>query len=108
MEKTPTFLQRILDALEMKPWQLAQAIGVPHREIKAMLAPRHALAEMDRDDTWWLIAAYVDKRLALTLAIKADLNAALQRDRVKRAAQLQRWQRVPQDPLSSRIKRSSS
>lgn len=91
MEKTPTFLQRIIDALELTPHKLAKAIGVPRKEIEAMLAPRHALAEIDRDATWWLIAEYVDKRLAMTMAVKADLNAALQRDRAQRAARLDRW-----------------
>lgn len=89
-EKTPTFLQRILDALELTPHTLAKAIGVKRREIEAMLAPRHALAEIDRDDTWQRIAEYVDKRLALTLAVKAELNAALQQDRARHAARLQR------------------
>lgn len=90
IEKTPTFLRRILDALELTPHALAKAIGVSRREIEAMLAPRHALAEIDRDDTWWRIAEYVDKRLAQTLAVKADLNAALQQDRARRAARLDR------------------
>lgn len=89
-EKTPTFLQRIIDALELTPHKLATAIDVPRREIEAMLAPRHALAEIDRDETWWRIAEYVDKRVAMSLAVKAELNAALQQDRTRRAARLDR------------------
>lgn len=88
--KDETFLQRICIALEVTPRGLARKLGVPYKEIEPLLSPRHMLAEIDRDPTWWKIAEYVDKRMAMHMAVKNELNKALQQDRTKRAARLAR------------------
>lgn len=80
-----TFLWRILHALDEHPYELAKNIGVRHKDIKAMLGDRQTLADIDRDETWWLISEYVNRKLGSLLAVKAELNKALQSDRARRA-----------------------
>lgn len=67
---------------------LAHNIGVPYAELEPLLAKRHMLAEIDRDETWWKISEYVDRRLGTLLAIRHELNASLQRDRARRAVRV--------------------
>lgn len=83
-----TFLWRICKALDEPPRMLALNIGVSYDELAPLLDERHKLAEIDRDETWWLIYEYANKRLGEIMAIKAEMDAALQRDRSKRAARL--------------------
>lgn len=100
--KDETFLQRICTALEVTPRGLARKLGVPYKEIEPLLSPRHMLAEIDRDPTWWKISEFVDRRIAMHMAVKNELNKALQQDRVKRAARLGRLQRRDSVSLSKR------
>lgn len=83
-----TFLWRICKALDEPPRVLAANIGVPYSELKPLLAPRHELAEMDRDEVWWRLSEYVNQRLGLMMAIRSELNKALQRDRANRAVRI--------------------
>lgn len=67
---------------------LAANIGVPYGELAPLLDARHLLAEIDRDEVWWLIGEYTDRRLGDLLAVRQELNMALQRDRSKRAVRI--------------------
>lgn len=67
---------------------LAANIGVPYDELAPLLEPRHLLAEIDRDEVWWKVGEYADRRLGEIMAIRSELNAALQRDRSNRAVRL--------------------
>lgn len=83
-----TFLWRICKALGEEPEELARRLGVPFAEVKPLLDPLHRLAELDRDEVWWKLFEYVDKRLGLILAVRTELNKALQKDRTKRAVRI--------------------
>ena len=83
-----TFLWRICKALDEPPRMLAANIGVPYDELAPLLDARHRLAEIDRDEVWWKIGEYADRRLGDILAIRQELNTALQRDRSKRAVRI--------------------
>lgn len=78
---------------------LAAELGVPYSEIAPLLDDRYLIAEIDRDETWWMIAEYVDKRLGEIMAIRLELSRSLQRDRTKRALRIEH--------LKSRTKKSS-
>lgn len=93
-EATSTFLWRICHALDEPPRMLAKNIGLPYEEIAPLLRSRHTVAEIDKDDTWWAINSYVDRKLGLLLAIKADLNRALQKDRAKRLMRIKDFERM--------------
>ena len=75
---------RICKALDEPPRMLASNLGIPYSELEPLLKERYLVAEIDRDETWWLIAEHVGKRLALLMAIKLELEKALQRDRAAR------------------------
>lgn len=83
-----SFLWRVCKALDEPPRMLAANIGVPYEELEPLLYDRHKLAELDRDEVWWKIAEYADKRMGLIMAIRVELNKALQRDRAKRAVRV--------------------
>ena len=83
-----TFLWRICKALDEPPRMLAANLGVPYSELAPLLDERHLLAEIDRDETWWILSEYVSKRLGLMLAIRSELDKALQQDRSKRAVRI--------------------
>lgn len=67
---------------------LAANIGVDYDELAPLLDARHKLAEIDRDEVWWKIGEYVDRRIGTMLAIRSELNKALQHDRQKRAVRI--------------------
>lgn len=83
-----TFLWRICKALDEPPRMLALNIGVDYSDLATMLDARHLLAEIDRDEVWWKIAEYADRRLGEIMAVRHELNVALQKDRSKRAVRL--------------------
>lgn len=68
---------------------LAANIGVKYEELEPLLGTRHQLAEIDRDEVWWRISEYTDRRLGEIMAIKLEFSRALQRDRVKRAFRIE-------------------
>lgn len=84
------FLLRVCKALGMKPTELAEAIGVPYADIHKMLAPRHIVVEIDRDETWWKISEIIDLRIGLLMAARHELQKALQQDRAKRSLRVER------------------
>lgn len=83
-----TFLWRICKALDEPPRMLAANIGVDYADLEPLLDPRHMLAEIDRDEVWWKLSEYVDRRLGLILAVRTELTKALHKDRAKRAARI--------------------
>lgn len=80
-----SFLWRVCKALDEPPRMLAANMGVPYEELAPLLDERHKLAEIDRDEVWWKLAEYVDRRMGLILAVRSELNKALQQDRQRRA-----------------------
>lgn len=93
-KQSDTFLWRICHALDEPPRMLAHNLGLPYGEIEPLLDERYKLIEVDRDETWWRINEYVDKRLGEIMAIKTELNRALQRDRKKRVLRQERFERI--------------
>jgi hypothetical protein len=79
-----TFLWRICKALDEPPRMLASNLGVPYSDLEPLLDHRHLLAEIDRDEVWWKIGEYVDQKLGDLMAVRTELNRALQRDRSRR------------------------
>lgn len=85
------FLNRICVALDMRPKDLAKRIGVKFSDIELLLGyERSDLVEMDRDETWFLIQDYVNKKLGSLMAIRAEMEAALQKDKVARVLRVER------------------
>lgn len=83
-EQTDTPLWRICHALDETPKTLARNINVAYSELRPLLAEQHQVVDLDRDEVWWLIAEYVDKRTGQMMAIRDDLSRRLQRTRSKR------------------------
>lgn len=92
-----SFLKRICSAMDIKPVELAEMLGVPYADVYKMLGPRARIVEIDMDETWLDIVDYVNTQLGLLLAVKDELNRALQKDKTQRAmryaAALQRGRR---------------
>lgn len=104
MGRTPlpgdTFLWRILYALDVSPEILASDIDVPFSDVAPLLDPRSGLVEMDRDETWQKIFTYVNERIGELMAVRMELNKALQIDRSKRILRYERLlKRVKKPPL---------
>ena len=86
-----TFLVRICYAIGESPRTLARSIGVPYSALEPLLSPRYTVAELDMDEVWLLVEGYVSKRIGLLLAIKYEMNKALQEDRKKRVLKRERF-----------------
>lgn len=85
------FLARILEALDCDLSWLAQEAHVKYDEVLAMHhGTRMQLVAVDQDPAWMAIAAYVDKRIGLLLAVRTELQRKLDLDRLERAAQRKR------------------
>lgn len=80
-----SFLKRICAALDVKPNELADMLGVSYGDVLALLGPRTRVADIDMDEAWYEIAEYVETQLGLLMAVKLELNAALQKDKERRA-----------------------
>lgn len=90
-----SFLWRICHALDETPRVLARNIGVPYKDLEPLLkGPR---VDIDRDEVWWLIDEHVARKLGALLAIRQEMNRALQDDRVRRAARMERFKRLAED-----------
>ena len=85
-----TFLVRICYALQESPRQLAISIGVEYAELEPLLDERYMLVELDRDEVWWKLSEYVDKRLGTVMAVRSELQRYLQKDRARRAVRIER------------------
>ncbi len=85
-----TFLVRICHALQETPRQLAINLGVEYAELEPLLDERHLLVELDRDEVWWKLSEYVDKRLGSVMAVRSELQRYLQKDRARRAVRIER------------------
>lgn len=89
-----SFLWRICHAIDEPPRLLARNIGVPFKELEPLLHHMAGmLVEMDRDEVWWKIDEYVSRKLGMILAIKYEMNKALQRDRKKRVQRQERFRK---------------
>lgn len=94
------FIQRILHALDMTPRDLARELAQREgrsdqvrlsKDIAYLLTKsEHQITDVDRDELWFLIEAYVDEQLAYLLAVKHELNRALQKQREQRILRRQR------------------
>jgi hypothetical protein len=87
MQPDATFKDRVLTALGVTERALANHLNVLPREIRELdeLTPR-LIAE--QDEIWWRLHAYVDERLGLLLALRAELTKALQAERASRALRI--------------------
>ena len=83
-----TFLWRICHALDVPPRMLAARIGVEYAELEPLLDERHKLVEIDRDEVWWKLAEHVNVRIGELMAIRHELDKALQKDRASRAVRI--------------------
>lgn len=83
-----TFLSRICLALNVSPKQLAKELEVPFADVKPFLDQRHVLAEMHNDEFWWKLSEHVSRRLGSLMAIRQELQKAVQHDRARRIARL--------------------
>lgn len=93
-----TFLWRICHALDIPPKELAREIGVDYqKDLAPLLAERRHVVEIDRDETWWLISDFVARRTGLLMAIKLELDRALQKDRAARVTRQKRFDRFHDD-----------
>lgn len=80
-----SFLWRICHALDLTPKELAKSIGVAYKEVEPLLVgQQQMLAEIDRDEVWWLIYEFIGKRMGYMMAVRHELDKALQKDRAKR------------------------
>jgi hypothetical protein len=86
-----SFLWRICHALDEPPPILAKNIGVPYADLKPLLdGQRFMLAEIDREQIWWLIMEHVSKRLGSIMAVRSELDRALQKDRMQRVQRVKK------------------
>lgn len=83
----------------MTPRQLAAKIEVRYKDLEPLLDDRNKIADMDSDEVWWKISRYADVRLGNIMAIRHELNRALQADRGKRIARVAAQRRI--EPRSS-------
>lgn len=93
-DATDGFMGRICVALDKTPREVAKAIGVSYSEVKPFIRLHaHEVGDLDRDEVWWKISAYVSLHTGMLLAVKQELNKGLQKQRVQRVKRMARFQR---------------
>ena len=86
-------LVRCCKALDLSPRQLAAALGHPYSDVEPLLSPHAALADVDRSPVLWAVLELIDRRTALLLAARQELNVNLDRDRARRAVRVSEYSR---------------
>ncbi len=82
------FILRIVKALDIDFPRLAEICEISYHDIEELLdAKRTKVSKFDTDPMWNKLDDYVRLRLALTMAVKQDLDAKMQDDRSRRVAQ---------------------
>lgn len=84
---------RCCKALDLSPRQLAAAIGLPYSDVEPLLSSYASLADVDRSPALWAILELLDRRTALLLAARHELNTRLDRDRMRRAVRVSEYSR---------------
>lgn len=82
---TQTLLVRLCHALDVTPRELASSIGLRYAELQPLLKTQIGQLDLVGDDTWWMISDHISRQVGLLLAAKQDLDAALEKDRARRA-----------------------
>lgn len=98
LKRTPTredsYVMRICFALDVTPQKLAKALQIPFRELRPLLHGREGeIAEVDMDEVLWALHSYVGERIAYLLAIRAELDNKLQKDRINRVKRIERFRK---------------
>ena len=82
------FMQRVCEALDVEPYELALKLKVPYGEIEGMwTGTRLQLASVDHDEAWQALARYVDKHTGMLLSIREELQRKLNIERRRRDAE---------------------
>lgn len=89
---------RVCHAIDVTPYELAKELGVDFKEIAVRCGDKRKPVDMDGDDVWWLLLEALEERLGNLLAVKADLDRLLQKDRTRRAARIERVRALPLPP----------
>lgn len=79
----PNVMVRACEALNLTPASLAKHIGISTRHITSCIASG-AAADTSFDDTWPRVAALLDERVAVIMAVRQELQAKLAKDRNER------------------------
>lgn len=89
---------RICHALDLSPKELARALDLPYAEVRDLLVGQSSLlVEIDRDEVWWRIYEYISERMSYMMAVRHELDKALQKDRIKRLQRTERFNRYHAD-----------
>lgn len=92
---TDSFLKRICHALDEPPRMLAANLDVAFSELRPLLKGHPgSLVEMDRDEVWFSISAYINVKIGTLTAIKYELDKALQSQRRLRVSRVERFKRT--------------
>lgn len=89
-----SFLMRICKALQEPPRRLAFSLGVDFAEIAPLLDAKHKIAELDEDYVWWLIEAYVARRVGELTAIQIEMKKQLARERKRQVTRLAKTRQI--------------
>lgn len=82
----PNFLLRVCEALDTDPRKLAEALGMRWRDFEHYVNVADGLLpDVDQDEVWWNLYELTSQRLAVLLALRAELDRKVQRVRVKKA-----------------------
>jgi hypothetical protein len=80
-----TVIQRICNAMDLKPRELSDSMGLVFREdIKPLLKLKSADIAVDDDLIWWEINKYMSEMIGNAMAVQRDLQMMLQKERAKR------------------------
>lgn len=104
-ERVP-FLRQMLRATNQKPWELAHAIGVKHKDIQPLLDVAEPVGDGSNLHLWNRIHEYLNERLGLMLAARFELDRALQKERQKRAVLRATTQRLSKQKGKGRVRLS--
>lgn len=86
------FLERITHALNLFPHELAKELGVDKKDIMDMMTEQRThTVEIDREQVWYELSQYVSRQIGYLMAVRLELDKALQKDRTARMLRVQRF-----------------
>jgi hypothetical protein len=95
-EASDPFIWRVCYALELHPTELAERLGVNYKkEIKPLLNATGGQIGFEYDDLWIKIQELVSEKMGYCMAVRGEIDKALQKERAKRIQRYEQFKRRP-------------
>lgn len=87
----PHFMQRVCEALDVLPLELAEKLQVPYADIEDMwTGSRLQIGEVLHEEVWEKLGQYIDRHMGMMLAVREELRRKMNLEMRRRLTERER------------------